>query len=209
MRDDDWEAGLGGAADVAGEFAQHMERLRGSLSGAGGDVEGLSTGLSRGLRRALDGVAKDGNRLSDALRGVGRSMVDAVFAAAVKPVTQGLSGAVSQGVAALLGGARPFADGGAFVGGRVTPFAKGGVVSAPVAFPMRGGGTGLMGEAGPEAIMPLARGADGRLGVRAEAGRAANVTINVSTPDVEGFRRSRSQLAAEMSRALGRGARNR
>ena len=100
------------------------------------------------------------------------------------------------------------ATGNAFSQGRVMPFAKGGVVAQATTFPMRGG-TGLMGEAGPEAIMPLARGADGRLGVRAGGAGAAPVTINITTPDVEGFRRSQSQVAAEMSRLMGRGARNR
>ncbi|MEM7295340.1 MAG: phage tail tape measure protein, partial [Pseudomonadota bacterium] len=72
------------------------------------------------------------------------------------------------------------------------------------------GGTGLMGEAGPEAIMPLTRGADGKLGVRAQGGRgsAVNITMNISTPDVAGFRRSETQIAAQMSRALQRGNRN-
>ena len=46
---------------------------------------------------------------------------------------------------------------------------------------------GLMGEAGPEAIMPLARGADGKLGVRGGGGGAVNITMNISTPDVAGF----------------------
>jgi len=67
-----------------------------------------------------------------------------------------------------------------------------------------------MGEAGPEAIMPLSRGADGRLGVRAAGGGGAvNITMNISTPDVQGFQRSQGQIAAQMSRALGRGQRNR
>ncbi len=66
-----------------------------------------------------------------------------------------------------------------------------------------------MGEAGPEAIMPLARGADGRLGVRGGAGGGGvSVTMNITTPDAEGFRRSQSQVAAEMSRAISRGRRN-
>jgi len=68
----------------------------------------------------------------------------------------------------------------------------------------------LMGEAGAEAIMPLSRGADGRLGVRAQAGGGAvSVVMNITSPDVEGFRRSRSQVAAEVGRALARGQRNR
>ena len=76
-------------------------------------------------------------------------------------------------------------------------------------FPMRGG-LGLMGEAGPEAIMPLARGPDGKLGVRGGGGSApVNVVINIQTPDVEGFQRSQSQIAAQMGRLLGQGQRNR
>jgi phage-related minor tail protein len=72
------------------------------------------------------------------------------------------------------------------------------------------GGIGLMGEAGPEAILPLARGADGRLGVASGGGRGpVHVTMNITTPDVQGFRRSQSQVAAEMGRALARGQRNR
>jgi len=66
-----------------------------------------------------------------------------------------------------------------------------------------------MGEAGPEAIMPLSRGADGKLGVRAQSGGSVNVTMNISTPDVQGFQRSQGQIATQMARALGRGQRNR
>jgi phage-related minor tail protein len=57
--------------------------------------------------------------------------------------------------------------------------------------------------------MPLARGADGRLGVRAVAGASSQqVTINIATPDVEGFRRSQSQIAAMLSRTVAQGQRN-
>ncbi|OYU17120.1 MAG: phage tail protein, partial [Rhodobacteraceae bacterium PARR1] len=98
---------------------------------------------------------------------------------------------------------------GTFSQGRVMPFAQGGVVTQATSFPMRGG-RGLMGEAGPEAIMPLARGPDGRLGGQAGGGgRPVSVVMNISTPDVQGFQRSQSQIAAQAARALARGQRNR
>lgn len=76
-----------------------------------------------------------------------------------------------------------FEDGAAFSNGKVTAYADGGVVASPTYFPMAGGNTGLMGEAGPEAIMPLKRGANGKLGVQAEGvgTTIVNQTINVST----------------------------
>ncbi|WP_246692034.1 hypothetical protein [Methylobacterium sp. WL1] len=76
-----------------------------------------------------------------------------------------------------------FARGGVFQGGQVQPFAAGGVVAAPTYFPMANG-TGLMGEAGPEAILSLNRGPDGRLGVAAGGGaaRPVSVTVNIATP---------------------------
>ncbi len=135
-------------------------------------------------------------------------MVDAALSAALRPVTNHVGGILAGGIESLIGGLLPFEKGGSFSQGRVMPFANGGVVSGPVSFGMRGG-RGLMGEAGPEAIMPLARGADGKLGVRAGGGaRPVNIVMNISTPDVEGFQRSRSQIAAQLSRAMGRGQRN-
>jgi phage-related minor tail protein len=67
----------------------------------------------------------------------------------------------------------------------------------------------LAGEAGPEAIIPLARGADGRLGVSV-AGKAApaNVTVQIATPDVGSFRRSEAYLTGQIARAVARGQRS-
>ena len=127
----------------------------------------------------------------------------------MKPVSNAVGGFLAGGLNSILGKGMPFANGGAFTQGKVMPFASGGVVSSPTQFPMRGG-TGLMGEAGPEAIMPLTRGADGKLGVRSQGGGGAvTVVMNISTPDVAGFQRSQSQIAAQAMRALSRGQRNR
>lgn len=199
---------LGDAAVMAAGFDAELRRMREALAATGKDAATLERGLSKGLRRAFDGVVLDGMSLSDALDTVARSMIQTTYSAAIKPVTNHVGGMLADGVNSLVQGILPFADGASFAQGRVTPFATGGIVSGPVAFPMRGG-VGLMGEAGPEAIMPLARGADGKLGVRSAGGGSVNVVMNVSTPDVEGFRRSQGQIAAQLGRALGRGQRNR
>lgn len=195
---------LVGATGMAGGFHAEMVRVRESLSETGKGAAKLEVALSRGLSRAIDGVVFDGMKLSDALGGIAKSMIGASYKAAVTPVKEHLSGMVMQGIGNLL----PFANGARFSQGRVMPFADGGVVSGPMTFPMRGG-LGLMGEAGPEAIMPLARGPDGKLGVRAGGNaRPVNVVMHVSTPDVQSFRRSQSQIAAQMGRVLGSGQRN-
>lgn len=202
------ESAIGGAEAMAAAFNQEMVRLQATVAETQREVSVLERGISRGLKRAIDGLVFDGDTLADALRGLGQSMLDAAFNAALKPVTSHVGSLLGNSLEGVIQGLLPFADGGAFAQGKVMPFANGGVVSSPTFFPMRGG-TGLMGEAGPEAIMPLTRGADGRLGVQAQGGsRPVNVTMNISTPDVEGFRRSQSQVAAQLSRALGRGQRN-
>jgi phage-related minor tail protein len=203
------EATLAGSAGMVAAFEGELARMRDSLVFTGREVNTLSTGIGGGLRRAFDGLVFDGVKLSDALRGVARTMADTIYGVAMRPVQNALGGALAQGLNGLLGGLMPFEKGGAFAQGRVMPFAKGGVVAQATAFPMRGA-TGLMGEAGPEAIMPLARGADGRLGVQATgSARPVTVVMNITTPDVQGFQRSQTQIAAQAQRMLARGQRNR
>ena len=80
------------------------------------------------------------------------------------------------------------------------PFAKGGIVNKPTLFPFAKG-IGLMGEAGPEAIMPLRRGPSGRLGVEAAGGGVGNVVVNVdaSGSAVQGD----SNQADQLGKAIG------
>lgn len=80
-----------------------------------------------------------------------------------------------------------FADGGAFnSSGQISAFASGGVVNQPTFFKFASGGsfqTGVMGEAGPEAILPLKRGADGKLGVTLNGAPGGSTIVNITVND--------------------------
>lgn len=199
---------LGQTSTLVTGFDTELRRMKTSLEATGKDVANLERGLGRGLRSAFDGVLLDGERFSDAMRTVRNSIVSTAYNAAIRPVTSGVGDAIANGVGGLVQNILPFADGAPFSQGRVMPFASGGVVSGTTPFGMRGG-LGVMGEAGPEAIMPLARGPDGKLGVRGSGGSGATVVMNISTPDAQSFQRSQGQIAAQMSRVLSRGQRNR
>ena len=202
------DSSLGGATDMAATFNAELGRIRGSFERTGQDVASLERGLSTGLRRAIKGTVVDGDSLSTTLRTLANAMINTAFNSAIKPVTDQVGGLLASGVGNLVSGLLPFEKGASFSQGRVQPFANGGIVNGPVTFPMRGG-RGLMGEAGPEAIMPLSRGPDGKLGVRGQGGGNVSVVMNISTPDAASFRRSQGQVAAQLGRAIGRGQRNR
>jgi len=174
------------------------------LKTALGDLEGLADGFGRAMTTAFRRSVIDGKRLEDVLKSVALGLSGRALNAALAPLERGLSGLL----VGLLGGlfrGIGFAKGGV-IGPGVMPFAAGGVVRAPTLFPMRSG-VGLMGEAGPEAILPLARGPDGKLGVRGGGAGQINVTFNVTTPDAASFRRAEAELTAMLARAVARGQR--
>lgn len=162
----------------------------------------LGRRFSNSLVRAFDGIAVKGRSLGDVLRGLTLDLSNMVLKAAFKPLEQGIgslfSGLLSGGLGMAGQAAQPLP----------IPFAKGGVLQSPFTFPLGRGSVGIAGEAGPEAIMPLARGRDGRLGVAAQGGGGVSVVVNVSTPDAASFQRSQTQVAAAMARAIAMGQRN-
>jgi len=118
--------------------------------------------------------------------------------------TRGFTGQVVQNTQTLIDDARggnvgeggAFAFGGVFSGGNVIPFARGGIpdlVHQPTMAPMA-----LFGEAGPEAIMPLRRGSDGRLGVQASGAGLAGLLAEMQAlrRDVAELRHALVQLGA-------------
>ena len=152
------------------------------------------------------------NPLVDALvsgdfSAVGKTMYQNLLSAILeemvtKPAVNAIARAILQATPA------PAAANGMALSGGVQRFAKGGVVHGPEHFGMAGGRTGLMGEAGPEAIMPLKRLAGGKLGVTAQGGGHTvndNRTINIQVQDDAGFRRTMRQLDRDQVRRLDKG----
>ena len=199
---------LGEMKTATSDFRAEIAEASRALRGMDDNSRSLARSLGSSLRSAFDKAVFGGAKLGEVFRGLASDVLGKSLELALKPVQS----AVTSGLGSLFGsltgaltGALPFAAGGAFAGGRVRAFADGGVIGGPTWFPMRGG-LGLMGEAGPEAIMPLRRGPDGRLGVQAQGGGAAQVVVNISTPDVAGFQRSRGQIAAQLARIVQHGA---
>src|SRR3954466_6321455 len=184
--------------DIASKFEGVRERTRDLTSGSNAFARAITSAFAQGATgaKSFDSVLK-----SLALR-----LSPLSLNLALKPLTSSLGGGLTNlfaGLGGKLGG-----TGGDDAGDvSVQPFAKGGVIASPSFFPLGSGRTGLAGEAGPEAIMPLARGPDGRLGVAASGGAAQNVTVNIATPDAESFRRSETYLTGLIARAVARGQR--
>jgi phage-related minor tail protein len=168
------------------------------------NLEKLSASFGSQLSGALKSAAVSGKDLDDILRRIGLNLAGLALEQGLKPL-QSLAGGLFSSLLGGLSGILPFAKGG--VPGHVVPFAAGGVVSAPSYFPV-GRTIGVMGEAGPEAILPLQRSADGRLGVAAAGGGGSvNVVFNVTTPDASSFRKSEAQMTGMLARAVSRGTR--
>jgi len=167
----------------------------GGVSTELGQIGTLADGVARSLTSAFRSAVADGKSLNAVLGDIVLSLSDVALKAALQPV----SATISSFIASLFSGS------GATSLGGVQAFAKGGVIQTPSYFPL-GSGAGLAGEAGPEAIMPLTRGADGSLGV-AGGGGAVTVNFNVTSPDAKGFAASEAELSAMLLRAVRRGTR--
>lgn len=146
---DNMDAATVPMADVADRMTEAADQFKGAWGSA---FTSLVTG-SQSLRGALSQLA------SSMASTFANNAFDALWS----------GGGSGNGLGALVGSVFGFAKGGVFDTGRVQAFANGGVVNGATAFGMAGG-LGVMGEAGPEAIMPLTRGANGKLGVEAHGG---------------------------------------
>jgi phage-related minor tail protein len=175
-------------------FPDSFNRELGDVSLELERIGDLADGVARSISTAFRGALMDGKSFKSVLGDIARSFADIALKAAIKPLGDMMGGRVGN----LFAGTNPAL-------GSVTPFAKGGVIASPSYFPM-GQGLGLMGEAGAEAIMPLSRGTDGRLGV-AGGGGSVSVTFNVTANDARSFAASEAEISAMLLRAVKRGSR--
>jgi lambda family phage tail tape measure protein len=173
---------LSGARDGIANYLESIGTLRENISNLSGNV-------FKGLEDAIVSLTTTGSFnfkqfalsvVEDLTRMVTRMLIIAPILQAIQSLLTGGSSNFLTGTSALktkIPGFALNANGNIFAANGVVPFAQGGIVNRPTLFPFAKG-TGLMGEAGPEAIMPLKRGSDGRLGVAGGSG-TTNVVVNV------------------------------
>ena len=199
----------GGAMQTAADIArQSWDAARTAVERTQEIAKGLAQDITGPIKEALKSGELSWQSFAGAVSGIARNLATRLIDQAFKPIEDalfrafsgagktpggaggGLFGWITSAIGGLFGGGGAYARGGAFgQAGEITAFARGGVVSAPAVFPFARG-IGLMGEAGPEAILPLRRGAGGRLGVEANAGGAApqpaTRIVNVLDPAIVG-----------------------
>lgn len=153
------------AIAAAEEYEQALRRVQGAASELSRDMQRFSQSTVRDLVQA----AIAGKDFKSVLSGILSRLASVQAERALMQLFGGGKGGFNL-LTAIGGAIFGSANGNVLSGGSIVPFANGGVVSGPTVFPMATGRTGLMGEAGPEAIFPLERGRGGKLGVRAEGG---------------------------------------
>ena len=147
--------------------------------------QGLTDFIGSSMETAMMGIVDGTLSVKDAFKSMARDIIKELYRVLVvqEMVANAKEAIDNRGgiVKMIFGGfGATEANGGAWQGGsKIQAYANGGVVGGPTTFPMSGGQTGLMGEAGPEAIMPLKRGSNGKLGVQMEGGRSGDV-ININ-----------------------------
>jgi lambda family phage tail tape measure protein len=172
---------LAAQMSVAEVEAEKLRKAQEDLDYAAQEVKNATRDAMKGFVSDLIEGKSASEALSNALNSLGDKMLDIglnylLTGSASGQGSGGLLGSLFSGAGGFLSKLLGFADGGTFGPAGVVPFARGGVVNRPTLFPFANG-TGLMGEAGPEAIMPLKRDRGGRLGVAAQGGGSGAMKV--------------------------------
>lgn len=167
------------------EQAKNYDLQLSKIEKSTSNVGNLSKELGRQFESLFENAVLDSGDFGDALDGLGKDLERLALQSVTNPFFRGIQGLLEEGVSDFIPGLFANAKGGVYSGSGISQF-SGRIVNSPTVFPFAKG-IGLMGEAGPEAIMPLRRTADGALGIKAQ-GMGANVTVNIigspSTPQI-------------------------
>jgi phage-related minor tail protein len=221
MADDIFDQDTAGAADPGDmiESGTSLNSLFDTMQSRMSGLTAIANAFARAMTAAFSQSARSGRQFESVLRSLALRLSSMLLNQAFRSLfSGGAGGASSFGslFSGLGGGGAPVDTnllGGPDISmiarlGAIKPFAGGGVIGTPTYFPLATGGVGLAGEAGPEAILPLARTSDGRLGVAARGPGAGTIVIQIMTPDAESFRRSEAYVTGQIARAVARGQRS-
>lgn len=173
-----------------------LENVNKSLEDNGIKIDDVSKRISSSLSSGLISALRSGGSAFDVFSNIAvgalQKVLDKILEMSViTPLLNTFSGGIGGSLLSFFG----FKNGGVFKNGNVIPFAKGGLVNKPTLFPMANGGTGLMGEAGTEAVMPLKRMANGKLGVEASGNNGTVINIyNQSNSQIETRKRDNGSM---------------
>ncbi|EIF6939150.1 phage tail tape measure protein [Escherichia coli] len=162
--------------------AQRADWQKGLQEGLSNWVDSASDYASQAAQLATDGISGMVNNITEMLNGnkvewrswaasilqeISKVLMNAAIVNGIKMAANSMSGAGGffGSIGNWLGGAVANAKGGVYTSANLSAYSNS-IVDTPTYFAFAKG-AGLMGEAGPEAIMPLTRAADGSLGVRA------------------------------------------
>ena len=147
--------------DATKSLSDKLDELKDKISGQ------LEDSMTSTFRNWMDGAQDFGDLMGNVLKDIAAELFR------VMVVQEAVSG-----IKSIFG----FSQGGVVNNG-VTAFANGGIVGSPTTFPMASG-TGLTGEAGPEAIMPVTR-IGGDLGVKVNQAPLKVNVINNNNSQVD------------------------
>jgi phage-related minor tail protein len=209
---------------IRGEIVRLQEEMQ-KLTNAGAVVVSAATEIGNAFGNSFRGIIDGSMSAQQALGGFFKNVANAFLEMAAQIISKWLVMAALNAVLKLFPGgqaasANPTAAGGdvwgavgrlfgenamgnAYAKNGIVPFAYGGVVDRPTLFPFAKG-IGLMGEAGPEAILPLRRGRDGKLGVTSSGNGnvVVNVSVDASGSSVQGDDQQANQLGRVVAIAV-------
>lgn len=180
---------------------KYLERWRAAVEDAKGIAKSFVTDLQTNLKNGENIFSSFAKAALNALNSIANKLLDKALDAGLNALFGSAGGKGGSGIGSAIAGLfmKKNAKGNAFDSGGVHRFARGdaftnSVVNRPTPFKFGKGGAnlGIMGEAGPEAVMPLTRGPNGSLGVQTYGGSAPSqpqqVHVTVGVEEGQMFR---------------------